>query len=152
MKQVIKLILIITIYYYLNYIEIKKSKPYDIPLSTNSDKLYCFEMTLYNNEQLVLSLLDLDDRDKKYKKSYTYNEILKEFSVLPQSVKDDLMNLMYFQVFLVGLAKNKKIEINKSGEFLRVEFNDIAKAPHGAQYNVSVIFEKVQINKNIIYI
>ena len=100
-------------------------------------------MSLYNNEQLVLSLLDLDDRNIKYKKSYTYNEILKEFSVLPQSVKDDLINLMYFQVFLAGLAKNKKLEINKSGDSLRVEFHDIAKAPKGAEYSVSILFEKI---------
>ena len=50
---------------------------------------------------------------------------------------------MYFQVFLAGLAKNKKLEINKSGDSLRVEFHDIAKAPKGAEYSVSILFEKI---------
>ena len=50
---------------------------------------------------------------------------------------------MYYQVFIAGLAKNKKIEINKSGDSLRLELYDIAKAPKGAEYNVSILLEKV---------
>ena len=124
-------------------LEIRKSKPYDIPLSTNSKQLYCFEITIYNNDQLILSLLDLENRENKYEKKYTYEEIVEEFSVLPKKVKDDLINLMYFQVFIAGLAKNNKIEINRSGDNLRLELYDIAKAPKGAVYNVSILIEKV---------
>ena len=50
---------------------------------------------------------------------------------------------MYFQVFIAGLAKNNKIEINRSGDNLRLELYDIAKAPKGAVYNVSILIEKV---------
>ena len=58
-------------------------------------------------------------------------------------MKDELINLMYFQVFISGLAKDKKIEINKSGDNLRIEFHDIAKAPKGAEYNVSILLNKI---------
>ena len=50
---------------------------------------------------------------------------------------------MYFQVFIAGLAKDNKIEINRSGENLRLELYDIAKAPKGAVYNVSILLEKI---------
>ena len=83
--------------------------------------------------------MDLDERNIKYEKNFSFEEILNEFSILPQDVKDELINLMYFQVFISGLAKNKKIEINKSGDNLRIEFQDIAKAPKGAEYNVSIL-------------
>ena len=112
-------------------------------LSTNSNKIYCFETTIYNNDEIVLSLMDLDERNIKYEKNFSYEEILNEFSILPQDVKDELINLMYFQVFISGLAKNKKIEINKSGDNLRIEFQDIAKAPKGAEYNVSILLNKI---------
>ena len=49
---------------------------------------------------------------------------------------------MSFQVFIAGLAKSKKIEINRSGDSLRVEFLNIAKAPIGAEYRVSILFER----------
>ena len=87
--------------------------------------------------------MDLDERNIKYEKNFSYEEILNEFSILPQDVKDELINLMYFQVFISGLAKNKKIEINKSGDNLRIEFQDIAKAPKGAEYNVSILLNKI---------
>ena len=87
--------------------------------------------------------MDLEDREKKYEKSYTFEEIQKEFCVLPNEVKDELINLMYYQVFIAGLAKNKQIEINKSGNNLRIELKDIAKAPKGAEYNVSILLEMV---------
>ena len=50
---------------------------------------------------------------------------------------------MYYQVFIAGLAKNKQIEINKSGNNLRIELKDIAKAPKGAEYNVSILLEEL---------
>ena len=50
---------------------------------------------------------------------------------------------MYFQVFISGLAKDKKIEINKSGDNLRIEFHDIAIAPKGAKYNVSTLLNRI---------
>ena len=87
--------------------------------------------------------MDLDERNIKYEKNFSYEEILNEFSILPQNVKDELINLMYFQVFISGLAKNKKIEINRSGDNLRIEFQDIAKAPKGAEYNVSILLNKI---------
>ena len=87
--------------------------------------------------------MDLEERNIKYEKNYSYEEILNEFSVLPQNVKDELINLMYFQVFISGLAKEKKIEINKSGENLRIEFQNIAKAPKGAEYNVSILLNRI---------
>ena len=87
--------------------------------------------------------MDLDERNIKYEKNFSFEEILNEFSILPQDVKDELINLMYFQVFISGLAKNKKIEINKSGDNLRIEFQDIAKAPKGAEYNVSILLNKI---------
>ena len=65
----------------------------------------------------------------------------KEFCVLPTTVKKELINLMYYQVFIAGLAKNKKIEINKSVNNLRNELKDIAKAPKGREYNVSILLE-----------
>ena len=87
--------------------------------------------------------MDLHERNIKYEKNFSFEEILNEFSILPQDVKDELINLMYFQVFISGLAKNKKIEINKSGDNLRIEFQDIAKAPKGAEYNVSILLNKI---------
>ena len=50
---------------------------------------------------------------------------------------------MYFQVFISGLAKSKKIEINKSGDNLKIEFLDIASAPKGAEYNVSILLNRI---------
>ena len=90
-----------------------------------------------------MSLFDLNNIDLKYEKSYSYEDILKEFSVLPQSYKDDLIDIMHFQVFIACLAKNKKIEIYRSGDSLRMEFHDIAKAPKGAEYNVSILLDKL---------
>ena len=87
--------------------------------------------------------MDLEERNKKYEKNYSYEEILNEFSVLPQNIKDELINLMYFQVFISGLAKSKKIEINKSGDNLKIEFLDIASAPKGAEYNVSILLNRI---------
>ena len=87
--------------------------------------------------------MDLEERNVKYEKNYSYEEILNEFSVLPQKIKDELISLMYFQVFISGLAKGKKIEINKSGDNLRIEFLDIATAPKGAEYNVSILLNRI---------
>ena len=89
-----------------------------------------------------MSLSDLEDKENKYEKCYKYEEIRKEFSVLPETVKNELVDLMNFQVFIAGLAKNKKVEINKSGDSLLVEFQNIAKAPVGAEYSVSILLEK----------
>ena len=50
---------------------------------------------------------------------------------------------MNYQVFIAGLTKNNKIEINKSRDYLSVELKNIAKVQIGAEYNVSILFEKL---------
>ena len=62
---------------------------------------------------------------------------------MPKNVQYDLIDLMHFQVFIAGLAKNKKIEINKNKNTTCIELKDIAKAPKGAEYNVSILLEEL---------
>ena len=50
---------------------------------------------------------------------------------------------MHFQVFIAGLAKNKKILVNKSKNDISIELKDIAPAPKGAEYNVSILLEEL---------
>ena len=50
---------------------------------------------------------------------------------------------MHFQVFIAGLAKNKKIVINKIKNSINIDLRDIAKAPKGAEYNVSILLEEL---------
>ena len=120
----------------------RKSRPYEIPLSSNPNILYIFEIIIYNNDKLIICLSDLEDKEK-YERSYTFEELKKEFSVLPKTVKYDLIDLMHFQVFIAGLAKNKKIKINKNKNEVSIELKDIAPAPKGAEYNVSILLEEL---------
>ena len=64
--------------------------------------------------------------------------------MLPQSYKDNLCTLIDYQVFISGLVKNNKLELYLlKYNMLKLEFTDIAKAPKGAIYNVTILVPKV---------
>ena len=63
---------------------------------------------------------------------------------MPQSYKDNLCTLIDYQVFISGLVNNNKLELFLAKyNRLRLEFNDIAKAPKGAVYNATIMVPKV---------
>lgn len=110
-----------------------------MPLVNFPKQTYRFQITNINDEKLVISLLDLKDRETLYECEYDFNDIVKLFNVLPYDVKADLINIINYQVFICNLVNKKKVEVYQSrNNAIRLEFTDIAPAPEGAAYNVSL--------------
>lgn len=112
----------------------------DLPSQT-----YRFEIVAINDENLTITMYNLKDRVTVYEKEYDYPEICKLFEVLPEDVSKDFVTVLHYQVFICGLITKKHVEVYLSrGNCIRVELTDIAKAPKGAIYNVSIILPKIQ--------
>ena len=125
--------------------QIRKSRQWNIPLTTLPEELYSFETHVYENEVIVIILINLDDPEIRYEIEYNLKEIKKVFQVLPKSVKDELNNLIDYQVFISSLANKNKIELYLAKfNRMKVEFIDIAKAPKGAIYNATMMIPKYE--------
>ena len=125
--------------------QIRKSRQWNIPLTTLPEELYSFETHVYENEVIVIILINLDDPEIRYEIEYNLEEIKKVFQVLPKSVKDELNNLIDYQVFISSLANKNKIELYLAKfNRMKVEFIDIAKAPKGAIYNATMMIPKYE--------
>ena len=125
--------------------QIRKSRQWNIPLTTLPEELYSFETHVYENEVIVIILINLDDPEIRYEIEYNLEEIKKVFQVLPKSVKDELNNLIDYQIFISSLANKNKIELYLAKfNRMKVEFIDIAKAPKGAIYNATMMIPKYE--------
>ena len=125
--------------------QIRKSRQWNIPLTTLHEEVYSFETHVYENEVIVIILINLDDPEIRYEIEYNLEEIKKVFQVLPKSVKDELNNLIDYQVFISSLANKNKIELYLAKfNRMKVEFIDIAKAPKGAIYNATMMIPKYE--------
>ena len=125
--------------------QIRKSRQWNIPLTTLPEEVYSFETHVYENEVIVVILINLDDPEIRYEIEYNLEEIKKVFQVLPKSVKDELNNLIDYQVFISSLANKNKIELYLAKfNRMKVEFIDIAKAPKGAIYNATMMIPKYE--------
>ena len=125
--------------------QIRKSRQWNIPLTTLPEEVYSFETHVYENEVIVIILINLDDPEIRYEIEYNLEEIKKVFQVLPKSVKDELNNLIDYQVFISTLANKNKIELYLAKfNRMKVEFIDIAKAPKGAIYNATMMIPKYE--------
>ena len=123
--------------------QIRKSRQWNIPLTTLPEEVYSFETHVYENEVIVIILINLDEPEIRYEIEYNLEEIKKVFQVLPKSVKDELNNLIDYQVFISSLANKNKIELYLAKfNRMKVEFIDIAKAPKGAIYNATMMIPK----------
>jgi hypothetical protein len=99
---------------------------------------------IYNDDIFVISLTNLNDEENHYEIVYNYDDLAKTFQVLPKSYKDNLCTLIDYQVFISGLVNNNKLELFLAKyNRLKLEFRDIAKAPKGAMYNVTIYVSKV---------
>ena len=100
---------------------------------------------MYENEVISIILINIENRDIRYEIEYNLEEIKKIFQVLPKSVKDELNNLIDYQVFISTLANKNKIELYLAKfNRMKVEFIDIAKAPKGAIYNATMMIPKYE--------
>ena len=125
--------------------QIRKSRQWNIPLTTLPEEVYSFETHVYENEVIVIILINLDEPEIRYEIEYNLEEIKKVFQVLPKSVKDELNNLIDYQVFISSLANKNKIELYLAKfNRMKVEFIDIAKAPKGAIYNATMMIPKYE--------
>ena len=125
--------------------QIRKSRQWNIPLTTLPEEVYSFETHVYENEVIVIILINLDEPEIRYEIEYNLEEIKKVFQVLPKSVKDELNNLIDYQVFISSLANKNKIELYLAKfNRMKVEFIDIAKAPKGAIYNATIMVPKLE--------
>ena len=125
--------------------QIRKSRQWNLPLTTLPEEVYSFETHVYENEVIVIILINLDDPEIRYEIEYNLEEIKKVFQVLPKSVKDELNNLIDYQVFISSLANKNKIELYLAKfNRMKVEFIDIAKAPKGAIYNATMMIPKYE--------
>ena len=125
--------------------QIRKSRQWNIPLTTLPEEVYSFETHVYENEVIVIILINLDDPEIRYEIEYNLEEIKKVFQVLPKSVKDELNNLIDYQVFISSLANKNKIELYLAKfNRMKVEFIDIAKAHKGAIYNATMMIPKYE--------
>ena len=99
---------------------------------------------IYNDDIFVISLTNLNDEENHYEIVYNYDDLAKTFQALPKSYKDNLCTLIDYQVFISGLVNNNKLELFLAKyNRLKLEFRDIAKAPKGAMYNVTIYVSKV---------
>ena len=102
---------------------------------------------IYNDDIFAISLINLRDEENKYEIIYNFDDLSKAFRVLPQNYKDNLCTLIDYQVFISGLVSKNKLEIFLAKfNRLKLEFKDIAKAPKGAMYNVTIMVPKVEEN------
>ena len=125
--------------------KVRKSRQWNIPITTLPEEVYSFETHIYDDEVMVIILTNLDYPELKYEIEYNLEEIKKVFQVLPKAVKDELHTLIDFQVFISSLANKNKIELFFAKfNRIRVEFIDIAKAPKGAIYNVTIMVPKLE--------
>ena len=107
--------------------------------------MYSFETRIYNDDTFAINLINLKDEEKQYEIIYNFDDLAKTFRVLPQSYKDNLCTLIDYQVFISGLVNQNKLEIFLAKyNRLKLEFKDIAKAPKGAMYNVTIMVPKVE--------
>ena len=116
-------------------------------LSINSvpDDIYNFETYIYDDKKLLILLTNVKNQNIKYLSEYNYDEISKAFQVLPKSNKDELTTLISYQVFISGLVNNNKIELFfAKNNRIKLELKDIAKAPKGAMYNVTLFLSKIE--------
>ena len=123
--------------------QIRKSKHWNIPLFNKSNQLYRFEMFTCDDELFVLVLKSIKNSDIIYQKIYKLQELYSEFSVLPKSVKDEFKNLSDWLVFFASVVNRKKIALYNKMNYLRIDFDDIAEAPKGAIYSVSINVPRV---------
>ena len=115
-----------------------------MPLSSLPEEIFSFETRIYNDDTFVISLTNIREQDIQYEIVYNFDDLEKAFQVLPRSVKDNLCTLIDYQVFISGLVNNNKLELFYAKyDRLRLEFNDIAKAPKGAIYNATIMVPKV---------
>ena len=124
---------------------IRKSRQWNIPITSLPEEVYSFETHVYDDEVLVIILTNLDYPELQYEIEYNLEGIKKVFQVLPKAVKDELHTLIDYQVFICSLANKNKIELFLAKfNRIRVEFIDIAKAPKGAIYNATIMVPKLE--------
>ena len=125
--------------------QIRKSRQWIIPITTLPEEVYSFETHVYEDEIIVIMLTNVDNPEIKYEIEYNLEEIKKIFKVLPNKVKDELHTLIDYQVFMSTLANKNKIELYLSKfNRIRIELIDVAKAPKGAIYNISIMVPKLE--------
>ena len=125
---------------------IRKSRQWNIPITTLPEEVYSFETHVYEDDQIIVIILtNLDYPEIIYEIEYNLEGIKKVFQVLPKYVKDELHTLIDYQVFISTLANKNKIELYLAKfNRIKVEFNDIAKAPKGAIYNATIMVPKLE--------
>ena len=125
--------------------QIRKSRQWIIPITTLPEEVYSFETHVYEDEIIVIMLTNVDNPDIKYEIEYNLEDIKKIFKVLPNKVKDELHTLIDYQVFISTLANKNKIELYLAKfNRIRIELIDVAKAPKGAIYNISIMVPKLE--------
>ena len=125
-------------------INIKKSKKWNIKLKSNPKEVYSFETQVHNDDIFVINLTNLNDESNHYEIVYNFDDLSKNFQMLPEHYKDNLCTLIDYQVFISGLVKNNKLELYLCKyNNLKLEFTNIAKAPKGVIYSVSILVPKV---------
>ena len=129
-----------------NDTRIRKSRQWNIPITTLPEEVYTFETHLYEDDQIIVIILtNLDDPELIYEIEYNLEGIKKVFQVLPKYVKDEFHTLIDYQVFISTLANKNKIELFLAKfNRIKIEFNDIAKAPKGAIYNATIMVPKLE--------
>ena len=125
--------------------QIRKSRQWIIPITTLPEEVYSFETHVYEDEIIVIMLTNVDNPEIKYEIEYNLEDIKKIFKVLPNKVKDELHTLIDYQVFISTLANKNKIELYLAKfNRIRIELIDVAKAPKGAIYNISIMVPKLE--------
>ena len=125
--------------------QIRKSRQWIIPITTLPEEVYSFETHVYEDEIIVIMLTNVDNPEIKYEIEYNLEDIKKIFKVLPNKVKDELHTLIDYQVFMSTLANKNKIELYLAKfNRIRIELIDVAKAPKGAIYNISIMVPKLE--------
>ncbi len=108
------------------------------------EEIYTFETQIYEDNIFIITLTNINDKNIIYEIEFNFDEISKAFQVLPQKYKDEMNTLIDYQVFISGLVNNNKLQLFLSkNNRLRLEFEDIAKAPRGAMYNVTIFVPRI---------
>ena len=108
------------------------------------EEIYTFETQIYEDNIFIMTLTNINDKNIVYEIEFNFDEIAKAFQVLPQKYKDEMSTLIDYQVFISGLVNNNKLQLFFSkNNRLRLEFEDIAKAPKGAMYNVTIFVPRI---------
>ena len=125
-------------------VSIRKSRKWNLPINSLPEEIYSFETQIYNDDTILINLTNINKPEIQYEIVYNFDDIAKAFQVLPQSVKDELCTLVDYQVFISSLVKKNKLELFLARyNRLKLEFKDIAKAPKGAMYNITIMVSKV---------